>query len=109
MGFLVGNCGACWKLIFLSPTIFVNSTKSFTDNCSARLFKVSDFPPKADPPLMGGTAYMGDAMRDEPFEFQHKARCGEPGTAMPTFSDNDETAIKDMLKAGQDTVAFPGF
>ena len=59
--------------------------------------------------LDGASAYIGDFMRSSPYEFQHKARCGQPGTAMLTFIDNDESVIKDLLKAGQDAVAFPGF
>ena len=57
----------------------------------------------------GGTAYLGDFMRKSPYEFQHKARCGQPGTSMPTFINNNESIMKDLLKAGQDIAAFPGF
>ncbi len=59
--------------------------------------------------LDGGTAYMGDFMRSSPYEFQHKARCGQSGTSMPTFSANTESTVKDFLKAGQDALAYPGF
>ena len=54
--------------------------------------------------------YMGDFMRSSPHEFQHKARFGDPMVvAMGPFSDNTESIVNDLLKAGQDTIAFPGF
>ena len=56
-----------------------------------------------------GNAYLGDFMRNKPYEFQHKARSGQPDTEMGPFPDNTESIVKDLLKAGQDAVAFPDF
>ena len=56
-----------------------------------------------------GDAFLGDFMRSSPYEFQHKVRSGQPATEMGPYPENIESIVKDLLKAGQDAVAFPGF
>ena len=56
-----------------------------------------------------GDAYIGDYMRKKPYETQHKMKCGQPTTAMGPFPNITKSDVKDMLKEGQDPVAFPGF
>lgn len=56
-----------------------------------------------------GDAYIGDYMRNKAYETQHKMRSGQPNTEMGPFPNIFESDVKDMLKAGQDPVAFPGF
>ena len=56
-----------------------------------------------------GDAFLGDFMRSKPYEFQHKARSGQPDTEMEPYPENIESIVKDLLKAGQDAVAYPGY
>ncbi|MCX6312352.1 MAG: c-type cytochrome [Bacteroidetes bacterium] len=55
------------------------------------------------------SAYVGDFMRNSPDEFQHKVRCGTPASLMHTFPNMTESMVKDLLKAGQNALAYPGF
>ncbi|PJA09644.1 MAG: hypothetical protein COX70_01270, partial [Flavobacteriales bacterium CG_4_10_14_0_2_um_filter_32_8] len=58
--------------------------------------------------LDGGGNYIGDFLRDKPFETQHKIKFGQLGAAMGGFPTATEMDAKNLFKAGQDTLAFPG-
>jgi mono/diheme cytochrome c family protein len=67
--------------------------------------------------------YLGNAFRDDPFEVQHKVKFGMPkdydhlstsctgqnNSAMPAVSGMTESIIRNILAAGQDTVAYPSY
>jgi len=67
--------------------------------------------------------WLGNTFRDDPFEVQHKVKFGMPvdrdhlttscagqnNSAMPAITNITEQDIRDILTAGQDTVAYPSY
>ena len=67
--------------------------------------------------------YLGNTFRDDPFEVQHKVKFGMPkdydhlttsctgqnNSPMPPISGINEIIIRNILAAGQDTLAYPSY